>query len=149
MIKRRQPAEESGVFVLFMLKKLTISITIQLASIPVLYWMLYTIAKVFHEPYVRGGSDGMDFYGLTLMCLAWFVALTLPVLNIVIELVVKNKLVSTLIHSAWFIFIATFTIGDLRYRPYDYGLILFCIGTTIGSRLFIERLIGKSQRRIQ
>tara|TARA_Y100000739_G_C20223243_1_gene290995 strand:+ start:50 stop:454 length:405 start_codon:yes stop_codon:yes gene_type:complete len=124
-----------------MIKRLFISILLQLLLIPISYWIIYAIARVFHEPYVRSGGDGMDFYALTLIYLTWFVIITLPILNLIQVVIIKNKIISTLLHISWFVFIIWFTKGDLKYRPYDYGLILFCVGLTIGTRLLINEII--------
>lgn len=124
-----------------MTKKIIISILLQLLSIPFIYWTLYAIALLFHEPYVRTGGDGMDFYGLTLIYLTWFVIITLPILSLIQVFLIINKSVSILLHLGWFVFIVWFTQGDLKYRPYDYGLILFCIGLTIVMRLVINKMI--------
>lgn len=129
--------------------KLFISILLQLISIPILHWFLYGIALLFHEPHFRMGSDGMDFYGLTLIFLTGFVVVTLPLLNIIQAYVIKNKTVSVLGHMGWFAFIVWYTQGDLAYRPYDYGLLLFCVGTTIVSRLIFNKLIDFAAKKMR
>ena len=59
-----------------------ITTLIQLALIPVAYLILYGIARIFHEPYVRiDSSDGMDFYPLTLIYLTWFVIISVAITN--------------------------------------------------------------------
>ena len=115
------------------------SVIIQLVSIPLLYMTLYNIAIIFHKPTINNGSDRMDFYIFTLYFLTIFVLLTLPVLNFII-LKINNEIISILLHIFWFIFIVWFTLGDLHYRPYDYGLILFCVGSTIISRPIIQTI---------
>jgi hypothetical protein len=130
-----------------MTKKVIISILLQLILIPTSYWLLYAIARIFHEPYVRVGGDGMGFYALTLIYLTWFVVITLPILNLIQAFLIKNEFISTLLHFGWFAFIVWFTQGDLEYRPYDYGLVLFCIGLTIGTRLIINKILKLSPKK--
>lgn len=119
-----------------------LSSVLQLANIPLFYYIGYGIALLFHKPYVRPGGDGMDFYALTLYHLTWFVIISIPIITIFQELI-KNELVITIFHSAWFAFIVWMTFGDLQYRPYDYGLILLCVGTTIPTRIVIRRVLDK------
>lgn len=129
--------------------KLVVSIFFQLISIPTLHWILYGIALLFHEPHLRMGSDGMDFYGLTLLYLTGFVIVTLPLLNIIQAYVIKNIWGSVLAHIGWFAFIVWFTKGDLVYRPYDYGLLLFCVGTTIVSKPIFSELIDFTVKKFK
>ena len=118
-----------------------ITTLIQLALIPVAYLILYGIARIFHEPYVRiDSSDGMDFYPLTLIYLTWFVIISVAITNFFQELF-KNEVIITFIHVSWISFIIWFTIGDLHYRPYDYGLILFCITLTIPIRILMRKFL--------
>lgn len=120
-----------------MIKKTAISIVLQLISIPLLYFLLYWIASYFHEPYYRDGG-GVDFYYLTLIYLTWFILITLPILNLIQSYWIKNRNLNILMHIGWFVFIVWYTQGDLSYRPYDYGLILFCVGSTILTRLIFN-----------
>lgn len=114
---------------------------IQLVMILISYGFLYGIASIFHDPYVRtSSSDGMDFYPLVLYYLTWFVIICVTLTNLIQE-VFRNTFYVTLIHISWIIFIVWFTIGDLFYRPYDYGLILFCITTTVPFRIYIRKLM--------
>lgn len=124
-----------------MIKRTVASIVLQLISIPLLYLLLYWIASWFHKPYFRDGG-GMDFYYLTLIYLTWFVLITLPILNF-IQFWIKNRALNILIHIGWFAFIVWYTQGDLRYRPFDYGLILFCVGSTIFTRLLFNNITNK------
>ena|SRR5690554_1065538 len=118
-----------------------ITTLIQLVLILVSYWILYGIARIFHEPYVRmSSSDGMDFYGFMLIYLTWFVIISVALTNFIQELF-KNEIVTTLLHASWIFFIIWFTIGDLHYRPYDYGLILFCITLTIPIRILTRKFL--------
>lgn len=122
-----------------MTRKVVLSIFLQLLSIPIFYWILYAIAKLFHEP--RTGGDGMDFNELELLYLSAFIIVTLPFLNFVLAYWVPNMLLSILIHLAWIILIVWIFIDDLSYHPYDFGLILFCIGLTLPIRLILIRLL--------
>jgi hypothetical protein len=122
-------------------KKVIISILLQLISIPISYWVLYAIALIFHEPYVKSGGDGMDFYVMTLILLNWFVIMTLPILNLIQAFLIKDKIISIILHIGWFVFIVYLTKVDLDRRPYDYGLILFCVGLTTVTRLIINKII--------
>src|SRR5690554_76303 len=118
-----------------------ITTLIQLVMILISYWALYGIARIFHKPYVRlNSSDGMDFYPLMLIYLKWFVIICIALTNIIQELL-KNEFITLLAHTSWIIFIIWFTIGDLHYRPYDYGLILFCIILTIPIRFLTRKLL--------
>ena len=116
-----------------------ITTLIQLVMILISYWVLYGVATIFHQPYVRlNSSDGIDFYPLTLIYLTWFVIICITITNIIQEMF-ENEFITTLVHASWIIFIIWFTIGDLYYRPYDYGLILFCIILTIPIRFLIRK----------
>lgn len=116
-----------------------ITTLIQLVMILISYWILYGVARIFHEPYVRlNSSDGIDFYPLMLFNLTWFVIICITLTNIIQELF-KNEFITTLVHTSWIIFIIWFTIGNLHYRPYDYGLILLCIILTIPIRFLTRK----------
>lgn len=116
-----------------------ITTLIQLVMILISHWILYGVARMFHEPYVRlNSSDGIDFYPLMLIYLTCFVIICIILTNIIQELF-KNEFITTLIHTSWIIFIIWLTIGDLHYRPYDYGLILFCIILTIPIRFLTRK----------
>jgi len=117
-----------------------VSSLIQLLCIPIFYSIGYGIGLIFHEPYVPVGRDGMDFYGLTLYYLTWFVIICIPIITLFQEFI-KNEIVISILHVTWFAFIVWMTVGDLKHRPYDYGLILICVGTTILTRLLIRRII--------
>lgn len=119
--------------------KLALSIFLQLVSIPILYLVSYEIALVFHKPHVSYGSGGMNFYKLTLYFLSYFVAISLPILNVVQHYLLKNNIIAVLIHLGWFATIVWVTESDLTYRPYTYGLLLCCVGSTILSRLLIHK----------
>lgn len=126
-----------------MVRKVVLSILIQLISIPFFYWILYAIAKLFHEP--RTGGDGLDFYKWGLLFLSAIIIVTLPLLNFVLAYWVRNKLSSILIHLVWIILIVWIFKDELSYHPYDFGLILFCIGLTLPIRLMMD-LWGKMPR---
>lgn len=117
-----------------------VSSLIQLLCIPLFYWIGYGIGLMFHEPYVKLGGDGMDFYGLTLYYLTWFVIICIPIITLFQEFM-KNELIISILHLTWFAFIIWMTIGDLEHRPYDYGLVLLCVGSTIFTRLLIRRIL--------
>lgn len=108
-------------------KKIIISILGQLLLIPFFYFMLYEIALLFHKPFIPTNGDGMDFYKITITFLTLFVIITLPLLNLIQTFLVKYEIISVSMHFIWFVFIAWFTKGDLIYRPYDFGLILFVL----------------------
>ena len=114
------------------------SIFLQLTSIPTLYQVLYAIVLCFHEPYVPIGGDGMDFYVMTLGLLTWFVLLTLPLLNMLIYVLKMKFYLSILAHAVWMIFIVYHSFSDLKFHPYDYGLVLFCVASTIVTRPLID-----------
>lgn len=122
-------------------KKIIISILVQLLLIPIFYFVLYRFALLFHEPYIPTSGDGMDFYKITIIFLTLFVLITLPILNLIQSFLVKNEIVSASIHFIWFVCIIWFTKGDLLYRPYDFGLIIFCVGFTIFTRLIINKIL--------
>jgi hypothetical protein len=118
-----------------------ITTLIQLVMILLSYVVLYGIARTFHQPYVRmSSSDGMDFYPLMLIYLTWFVIIFVPLTNFIQELF-NNEVFATLIHASWIIFIIWFTFGSLKHRPYDYGLILFCIILTLPIRIYSRKLL--------
>jgi hypothetical protein len=124
------------------IKFVLLSSVIQLLCIPMFYWIGYGIGLIFHEPYIRIGSDGIDFYSLTLLYLTWLVIIGIVIITIFQEFI-KNEIVITITHLTWFLFIIWMTIGDLKYRPYDYGLILLCVGSTIFTRFLIRRILHK------
>ena len=118
-----------------------ITTLIQLVFILLSYWILYGIARIFHEPFVRmSSSDGMDFYPLTLIYLTWFVIISAMITNFIQELI-NYELIITFLHATWISFIVWFTVGELHYRPYDYGLILFCITLTIPIRILTRKFL--------
>ncbi len=120
-----------------------VSSIIQLTMIPILYWSLYELASLFHKPYVRlSSSDGMDFYYLMLKYLRVFVVICVVCTNL-LQLIIKREIIVSLFHASWVWFIIWFTQGDLSYRPYTYGLLLFCIALTIPVRLTINRIFGE------
>lgn len=129
-----------------MLLKVTISSLLQLIFIPITYWILYAIARIFHEPHTQMGSDGMDFYPLTLYYLSLFVIVSLPILNLIQAFLLRQTIIPILLHWAWLGLIIWTTRGDLAYRPYDFGIILFVIGLTIGTRLVFNRILSLDAR---
>lgn len=119
------------------------SSVIQLVMIPILYWSLYELASLFHKPYVRlSSSDGMDFYPLMLEYLRVFVVICV-LFTQVLQIIIKKELIVSVFHLTWIGFIVWFTQGDLSYRPYTYGLLLFCIALTFPIRLTINRIFVK------
>ncbi len=120
--------------------KVILSILLQIILIPVTYYILYGIARIFHEPNTAS-HGGMDFYKYTLLFLTAYVVITLPVLNWIQHYFIRNARVAVLIHVGWFLLIVWFTRRDLAYRPYDYGLILFCVGLSIVTRPLISRML--------
>jgi hypothetical protein len=117
---------------------------IQLTMIPMLYWILYELASLFHKPYVRlSSSDGMDFYYLMLEYLRVFVVICVVCTNL-LQLVIKREIIVSLFHASWVMFIVWFTQGDLSYRPYTYGLLLFCIALTIPTRIIVRKLLYRN-----
>lgn len=116
---------------------------IQLMMIPILHWGLYELASLFHKPYVRlSSSDGMDFYYLMLEYLRVFVVICVVCTNL-LQMVIKREIFVSLFHASWILFIVWFTQGDLSYRPYTYGLVLFCIALTFPTRLTIHHFFWK------
>lgn len=125
------------------LKFTLLSSTIQLVMIPILYWSLYELVSLFHKPYVRlSSSDDMDFYPLMLEYLSIFVVICV-ISTQALQVFIKKELLVSAFHLAWIGFIVWFTQGDLIYRPYTYGLLLFCIALTFPARLIIHRLFSK------
>lgn len=125
------------------LKFTLLSSTIQLVMIPILYWSLYELASLFHKPYVRlSSSDGMDFYPLMLEYLRVFVVICV-LFTQVLQMIIKKELIVSVFNLTWIGFIVWFTQGDLSYRPYTYGLLLFCIALTFPMRLTIHKLFSK------
>lgn len=117
---------------------------IQIAVIPIAYWILYKTASIFHEPYVRlSSSDGMDFYPLMLEYLRVFVVICV-LFTQVLQIIIKKELIVSAFHLTWIGFIVWFTQGDLSYRPYTCGLLLFCIALTFPIRLTINRIFVKN-----
>ena len=119
-----------------------ISSLIQLLSIPLFYGIGYRIGLIFHEPYVRIGGDGMDFYYFSLYFLAFFIIICVPIITIFREFLF-NEVITTIVHILWLSFIVWFSFGDLKRRPYEYGLLLICIGSTLITRLLIRKLLHK------
>lgn len=115
------------------------SILIQLITIPVLNELLYAFASLFHEKHVRtSSSDGMDFYPLTL----YFVTISVIIfvlLTTILQEFFKNEWFITGSHALWLSFIIKDTWGDLMFRPYEYGLLLFCIVLTIPIRIQVRK----------
>ena len=123
------------------MRKLIISSTFQLISIPIVYWTIYGIAIIFHPR--KPEPRGIDFYPFLLLYLGGFLSITIPLLNWIFTYIVLNNKVSIIAHVCWFTFIIWMTKNDLLYRPYDYGLIAFAIGTTLLSRPIFNKIIKK------
>ncbi|MGV3613095.1 MAG: hypothetical protein ACO1N0_19195 [Fluviicola sp.] len=118
-----------------------VSIVIQLIAIPLLNSMLYSLASLFHEKHVRTStSDGMDFYGFALI----FVTISVIIfvlLTTILQEFFKNEGLITLLHASWLSYLINATWGDLMYRPYEYGLLLFCIVLTIPIRILVRKTL--------
>ena len=121
------------------IKFIMISILIQCIINFISYLSLYTIASIFHESNVSY-HRGIDFYPLMLMYLTWFVIVCIT-LTTFVQQFIQNELFITGLHLSWLIFIILFTIGDLKYRPYDFGLIIFCIALTLPVRIITRKYL--------
>lgn len=122
--------------------KLLISIFIQLISVPIIYHVSYFFLSFFKEQTIPlNSSDGMDFYGYTLIFATLFLILTTVVINILNLFIENSPLI--LLHIAILVLFTKSTWGDLMYRPYDYGLILICIWLSIPLRLIVNKIIYK------
>ncbi len=123
------------------MKRILISTIILLGTIPIIYGVLYAVASLFHE--ASPEPSGIDFYPLIIQYLIIYVTISLSVLNIIFIRVIHNPIIKVLIHLIWLTTIIWFLWGDLKYRPYDCGLILFCIGSSLITQPLINNSIKK------
>lgn len=109
-----------------------------LLSIPVLYWTGYKVASLFHTPGVEGGNVA---YGLTLHQLLWVLVFSIPAIVFLHDFRIKKEKVTVWIHLCWFVALCLLTTSTLAYQPYEFGLLLACIGSTIVTRVLLDRAI--------
>lgn len=109
-----------------------------LLSIPLLYWIGYNAARLFHTPRASGGGVA---YGITLQLLLWVVVLSLPVIVFLHDFWIREERRTVWIHLAWFAALCFLTASALAYHPYEFGLLLACIGSTIITRVLLNRII--------
>jgi hypothetical protein len=121
-------------------KSIVLKSFILLVSVPALYWLGFGITSIFVEPYHALPSDGMTFYKILIYYLGWFLVIIVPVIVIIHELLIKNEIISTLIHLSVFVFIVVVAVGGLPSRPFENALLLICIGSTILTRLLLDKI---------
>lgn len=119
-----------------------ISTLIQCSLIPISHELMYSIALLFHEPYVSNGGNGIDFYPLLLGFLVLYCSFLLFLITLAEELL-GDSFVLRLIHFLWWAHIVWFTWGEFSYRPYEHLLVVISIGTTILTRPLLRRLLHK------
>lgn len=93
----------------------------------------------FHEPQIRHGGDGMDFYKIILNIIIIAVIVCVFITSIVEE-IFTNRFKITIFHLSWIAIILLATSNELERRPYDYGLILFCIFLTVPIRILLNKI---------
>ena len=109
-----------------------------LLSIPVLYWIGYNAARLFHTPRASGGSVA---YGITLQLFLWIVVVSLPAIVFLRDYWIKKEQLTVWIHVAWFAVLCLLTSSALAYHPYEFGLLLACTGSTIITRVLLNKAI--------
>jgi hypothetical protein len=109
-----------------------------LLSIPLFYYIAFGIASYFHKPV----TDHSDIsYGILLSFLRPIVLISLPALVFLHEGLIKKERISVLLHIGWFVSVCLFAAGALSYKPYRFGLLLACIGSTLVTRVLLNKVI--------
>lgn len=98
--------------------------SVQMLLIPLFYSVLYGMASLIHASKENAPANS---YGKTLIFLVVFLSISIPVFTL-IESLVRNLKKQIYISVTWFVCIVLLTKDELLYQPYDFGLILFCIG---------------------
>jgi len=125
------------------IRYILISSIVQLISILLAHWVIYSVVSNFHKSYVS--IDGGEGMGYMLTYLIWFVFFSV-LLTTIIQEIFRNEFVISSIHVLWILFIIWDTSEELEYRPYNYGLILFCISLSLPVRILLRKFIHIQQK---
>lgn len=117
---------------------LIISFFTQIIAIPIIHFILYSIALIFHTPFICEICGGMDLYPLVLIYI-FTVNTIITFLLTLLQEILENEFLISGLHLTWYLFVVWFSFGDLKYRPYEHGLLLFCLGLQIPLRILIRK----------
>jgi hypothetical protein len=105
-----------------------------------MHWLAFEAIRLIRQPY--GMMIGVG-YGITLTFVKWALLIYLPALVFLHEYIIRKNRITILLHVAWFVILCYTTWGLLQTLPYQYGLLLFSIGSTIITRVLISRAFAQ------
>ena len=114
----------------------------QLLSIPIIYWIIFKVGGSFIEP-VKEGSQGLDFYGFTLISIELIVLLSIPLLVYFQEFVLPNKWINRLLHLILISMLIRMSYNDFEFHPYRHSLVIGSIATTLISKEVFSHFFHK------
>lgn len=116
-----------------------ISLILQIISVPIIWRILYLIASIFHKQYVCEYCSGDWDYTYKIIDLLFWINIIFTLIIIVLQEYKKSEILTSTAHILWYVFVFWIMYGSLKYRPYEIGLFLFCLGLQIPIRVLIYK----------